>query len=106
METATSQFHNSLCPTGFVLGKRLTSYASNWVMSTEGWQIQARRGSEVELPRVVGLLLDETYLFHPPTTTTNVLKVIQALQEIFSLVHKTAKVCSLTCDLPSPFVVP
>ena len=60
-------------------------------MSTEVWHIQARGGSGDELPRTVGLILDVTCLFHPPTTTTNVLKLIQAQQEIFSLVHKTLK---------------
>ena len=68
----------------------------------EVWRIKARGGSRVKLPRAVGLILDVTCLFHAPTTTTNVLKLIQALQELFSLVHKTLKVCSLTCDLSSP----
>ena len=49
-----SQFHNFSCATGFVLGKRFTSTTSNWVMSTEVWQIQARGVSGVELPRSVG----------------------------------------------------
>ena len=84
-----SQFHNFLCATGFVFGKPLTSNASNLVMSTKVWQIQARRGSRVELPIPVGLILDVTCLFHPTTTTNNLLKLIQAPQEIFSLVHKT-----------------
>ena len=48
-----------------VWGKRLTSNASNWVMSTEVWQIQAKGGSRVELLREVGLILDVTCLFHP-----------------------------------------
>ena len=96
-----SQFHNFLHATGFVLGKRLTSNASNWVMSMEVCQIQARGGSGVELPRAVGFIVDMTCLFHPPTTTTNVLKLVQALHEIFLLVHKTLKVCSLTYELPS-----
>ena len=100
MEAVMSQFHNFFCVTGFALGKR--SNTSNWVMSTEVWQIQARRGSGVELPTAEGLILDVICLFHVPTTTTNVLKLIQALQELFSLVHRTLKVCSLTCDLPSP----
>ena len=84
-----SQFHNFLCATGFVLDKQLMSNTSNLVMSTEVWQIQERGGLGVELPRTVGLILDVTCLFHPPTTTTNVLKLIQAQEEIFSLVHKT-----------------
>ena len=100
-----SQFHNFLYATGLVLGKRLTSNASNWVMSTEVWQIQVRGGSGAELSRAVGLILDVTCLFHPPTTTTNVSKLVQAPQEIFSLVHKTLKMCSLTFKLPSPFVM-
>ena len=85
------QFHNFLCPTSFVLGKRLTSNASNWVMSTEVWQIQARGGPGVELPRAVALILDVICLFQPPTITTNVSKLIQAPQEIFSLVHKSTQ---------------
>ena len=75
-----SQFHDFLYATGFVLGKRLTSNASNWVMSMEVWQIQARGGLGVELSGGVGLILDVTCLFHPPTKTTNVLKLVQALQ--------------------------
>ena len=78
-----SQFHNLLYLTGLVLSEELTSYASNLVMSTKVWQTQAREGSGVELPRAVGLILDMTCLFHPPTTTTNVLKPVQAPQEIF-----------------------
>ena len=68
------------------------------MVSTEVWQIKAKGGSGVELPRAVGLILDVTCLFHAPTTTTNVLKLIQALQELLSLVPKTLKVCSLTCE--------
>ena len=45
----------------------------------EMWQLKARGGSGVELPRAVGFILDVTCLFHAPTTTTNVLKPIQAL---------------------------
>ena len=67
---------------------------------------RSKGGSVVELPRAVGLIVNVICLFHPPTTMTNVLKLIQALQEIFSLVHNTLKVCSLTCELPSPIVVP
>ena len=74
-----SQFRNFLCVTGFVWGKRKTSNASNWVVSTEVWQLKARGGSRVKLPRAVGFILDVTCLFHAPTTTTNVLKLIQAL---------------------------
>ena len=86
-----SQFHNFLYAAGLVLGNRSTLIASGWVMSTEEWQIQARGGSGIELPRAVGLILDVTCLFHPPTTPTNVLKLVQAQQEIFSLVQKTSK---------------
>ena len=68
----------------------------------EVWQIKARGGSGVKLPRAVGLILDVTCLFHAPTTTTNFIKLTQALQELLSLVHKTLKVYSLTCDLSSP----
>ena len=92
-----SLFHNFLWATGFVLGQRLTPDALYWVMSMEAWQIQARGGSGVELPIAVGLIQDVTCSFHPPTTTTNVLKLIQALQGIFSLVHKRCGHLSVTC---------
>ena len=79
MEDVMSQFRNFSCVTGFVWGKWKMSNASNWVVSTEVWQLKVRGGSGVELPRAVGFILDVTCLFHAPTTTTNVLKLIQAL---------------------------
>ena len=60
-------------------------------MSTEVWQIKARGRSGAELRRAVGLILDVTCLFHAPTTMTNVLKFMQALQDLFSLVHSIAE---------------
>ena len=75
-----SQFHNFLCTTGFVLGKRLTSNTS--------MQIQARGGSGVELPGAVGLILNVTCLFHPPPTATNVLQSKRFMHAL------TSKLCA------------
>ena len=95
MEAVMSQFHNFFCVTGFVLDKRLTSNTSNWVMSTEVWQIQARRGSGVELPTAEGLILDLICLFHVPTTTTNVFKLFSRITKL--LVFKLFSRIIFTC---------